>query len=110
MYLDALFEVDPSLGTDYGDLHVDLFAEFDRQRLMKFLRASTFYDLEKVSNSNTRLFSSCAFDARTQGDTISLISFSRHFGWSLSLKGLSDLSRFEFRTRNGLSSGEDGKQ
>lgn len=48
MYLDALFEVDPSLGTDYGDLHVDLFAEFDRQRLMKFLRASTFYDLEKA--------------------------------------------------------------
>ncbi|WAR58259.1 hypothetical protein PtB15_5B492 [Puccinia triticina] len=48
MYLDALFEVDPSLGTDFGDLHVDLFAEFDRQRLMKFLRASTFYNLEKA--------------------------------------------------------------
>ncbi|KAH9468700.1 hypothetical protein Pst134EA_009234 [Puccinia striiformis f. sp. tritici] len=48
MYLDALFEVDPSLGTDFGDLHVDLFAEFDRQRLMKYLRASTFYDLEKA--------------------------------------------------------------
>lgn len=48
LYLDALFELDPSLGTDYADLHVDLFAEFNRQRLMKFLRASTFYNLEKA--------------------------------------------------------------
>jgi len=48
LYLDALFELDPSLGTDYADLHVDLFAEFNRQRLMKFLRASTFYNLDKA--------------------------------------------------------------
>lgn len=48
MYFDALFEEDHSLGEDYGDLQVDLFAEFDRQRLMKFLRASTSYSLEKA--------------------------------------------------------------
>ncbi|PLW31539.1 hypothetical protein PCANC_17130 [Puccinia coronata f. sp. avenae] len=48
MYLDALFELDPSLGTDYADLHVDLLAEFNRQRLMKFLRSSTFYNLGKA--------------------------------------------------------------
>lgn len=48
MYLDALFELDPYLATDYANLQVELFAEFDRQRLMKFLRASTSYDLEKA--------------------------------------------------------------
>lgn len=49
MYLDSLFDVDPLLGSDYADMHVDLFAEFDRGRLMEYLRASNTYNLEKVS-------------------------------------------------------------
>ncbi|MBW0462781.1 hypothetical protein O181_002496 [Austropuccinia psidii MF-1] len=48
MYLDALFDVDPLSAMGFGDLHVDLFSEFDRRRLMKFLRASTTYNLEKA--------------------------------------------------------------
>ncbi|KAG0140920.1 hypothetical protein CROQUDRAFT_52527 [Cronartium quercuum f. sp. fusiforme G11] len=47
-YLDALFDVDPLLATDYSDLHVDLFAEFDRVRLMEYLRASNTYSLAKA--------------------------------------------------------------
>lgn len=47
-YLDALFHVDPLLATDYSDLHVDLFAEFDRKRLMEYLRASDTYSLAKA--------------------------------------------------------------
>jgi hypothetical protein len=71
MYLDALFELDPSLGTDYADLHVDLLAEFNRQRLMKFLRSSTFYNLGKVGNWSSP-FSPC-YQSRRSDHTFFLL-------------------------------------
>lgn len=49
MYLDALFDKDPHLAFDYSDLQVQLYAEFDANKLMDFLRASNYYSLEQVS-------------------------------------------------------------
>lgn len=49
MYLDALFDKDPHLAFDYSDLQVDLYAEYDPNKLMDFLRASSYYSLERVS-------------------------------------------------------------
>lgn len=49
MYLDALFDKDPHLAFDYSDLQVDLYAEYDSNKLMEFLRASNYYSLERVS-------------------------------------------------------------
>ena len=51
MYLDALFDKDPHLAFDYSDLQVDLYAEYDPNKLMDFLRASSYYSLEQVSGS-----------------------------------------------------------
>lgn len=53
-YLDALFDRAPDLAADYGDLQVELYAEFRQEKLLEFLVASTFYSLEKVS-SHARL-------------------------------------------------------
>jgi hypothetical protein len=49
MYLDALFDKDPHLAFDYSDLQVDLYASYDPNKLMDFLRASSYYSLERVS-------------------------------------------------------------
>lgn len=46
MYLDALFDKDPSSCQPYGNRMVDLYATYDHAHLMPFLRASNFYDLE----------------------------------------------------------------
>ncbi|KAL8279333.1 hypothetical protein RQP46_008370 [Phenoliferia psychrophenolica] len=48
MYLDALFDQDPHLAFDYSDLQVDLYAQYDANKLMDFLRASNYYSLERA--------------------------------------------------------------
>ncbi|ORY90935.1 hypothetical protein BCR35DRAFT_275010 [Leucosporidium creatinivorum] len=48
LYLDALFDKDPHLAFDYSDLQVDLYAEYDANKLMDFLRASNYYSLERA--------------------------------------------------------------
>jgi hypothetical protein len=48
MYLDSLFDKDPQFCLPYSDRIVELYAEYDHDRLMPFLRASNFYDLEKA--------------------------------------------------------------
>lgn len=50
MYLDALFDKDPQFCHPYSDRMVELYAAFDMKRLMPFLRASNYYDLEKAYN------------------------------------------------------------
>ncbi|OZJ04120.1 hypothetical protein BZG36_02827 [Bifiguratus adelaidae] len=47
-YLDALFERDPQLGIEFHDLQVELYAEFDYPKLLDFLRASNYINLEKA--------------------------------------------------------------
>lgn len=68
MYLDALFDKDPHLAFDYSDLQVlsslhedskqadlpvqvDLYAEYEPNKLMDFLRASNYYSLERVRSA-----------------------------------------------------------
>jgi len=60
MYLDALFDKDPNSCQPYSDqmvsfefiscssLQVDLYATYDYEHLMPFLRASNFYGLERA--------------------------------------------------------------
>lgn len=55
MYLDALWAKDPPAVLEYSDSLVDLLAEFEHARLINFLRASTAYSLQKVS----QLFTLC---------------------------------------------------
>ena len=50
MYLDSLFAKDPSTVLPYSDRMVELYAAYDHERLMPFLRASNFYDLERAYN------------------------------------------------------------
>ncbi|KAF9458458.1 hypothetical protein BDZ94DRAFT_1270495 [Collybia nuda] len=47
LYLDALaVQKDPQLVANFADLHVKLYAEFATPRLIDFLRASNYYNLE----------------------------------------------------------------
>lgn len=48
MYLDSLFDKDPQFCLPYSDRLVQLYAEYDPDRLLPFLRASNFYDLENA--------------------------------------------------------------
>lgn len=48
LYLDALFEKDPYLTADFADIQVKLYAEYATLRLIDFLRASNYYNLENV--------------------------------------------------------------
>jgi hypothetical protein len=48
IYLDAIFDVDPQISHEHHNLQVELYAEFDYQRLMHFLRTSSYYSLEKA--------------------------------------------------------------
>ncbi|RXK35663.1 vacuolar protein sorting 41 [Tremella mesenterica] len=50
MYLDTLFDKDSQLILPYSDRMIELCAAYDREKLMPFLRASNFYDLEKALN------------------------------------------------------------
>ncbi|KAA1466651.1 vacuolar assembling protein VPS41 [Dentipellis sp. KUC8613] len=49
-YLDALFERDPHLTSDFADTQVKLTAEFAPHKLIDFLRASNYYNLEAAYN------------------------------------------------------------
>lgn len=48
MYLYALFLKDPHVGQDFHEMQVELMAEFDRPKLLSFLRSSNYYALEKA--------------------------------------------------------------
>ncbi|THG97740.1 hypothetical protein EW026_g4314 [Hermanssonia centrifuga] len=50
LYLDALFAKDPHLTSDFADAQVELYAEYAPRRLIDFLRASSYYSLEKAYN------------------------------------------------------------
>lgn len=47
-YLDALFQKDPNEGKDFHAMQVELYAEFDRPRLLPFLKTSNFYPLQQA--------------------------------------------------------------
>ena len=51
MYLDSLFDKDSQLVLPFSDRMIELYSHYDRPRLLPFLRASNFYDLEKVSSA-----------------------------------------------------------
>ncbi|TDL30074.1 vacuolar assembling protein VPS41 [Rickenella mellea] len=51
LYLDALFDKDPHLASDYADNQVALYAEFAPKRLLDFFRASSYYSLQKAFNT-----------------------------------------------------------
>ncbi|KAI0684181.1 vacuolar protein sorting-associated protein 41 [Cytidiella melzeri] len=48
LYLDALFARDTHLTSDFADLQVKLYAEYAPKRLIDFLRASNYYNLEQA--------------------------------------------------------------
>ncbi|KAG9017435.1 Vacuolar protein sorting-associated protein 41 [Tulasnella sp. JGI-2019a] len=48
LYLDALFDRDPYLASDFADDQVVLYAEYESGRLIDFLRASNYYSLERA--------------------------------------------------------------
>ncbi|XP_071956402.1 vacuolar protein sorting-associated protein 41 homolog [Antedon mediterranea] len=47
-YLDAVFVKSPNAGQDFHALQVSLYAEFDRTKLLPFLRNSNYYPLQKA--------------------------------------------------------------
>jgi hypothetical protein len=47
-YLDQLFSRDMHAVSDYAGLMVELYAEFDRSKLLAFLRRSESYPLQKA--------------------------------------------------------------
>jgi len=48
MFLYALFLKDAHAGQDFHEMQVELMAEFDRAKLLSFLRSSNYYALEKA--------------------------------------------------------------
>ncbi|KAG6330412.1 hypothetical protein ID866_8678 [Astraeus odoratus] len=46
LYLDALFKKDQHLASDFADIQVQLFADYAAPRLIEYLRASNYYNLE----------------------------------------------------------------
>lgn len=47
-YLDRIFRKDPHAAKDFHVRQVALYAEFDRQRLLPFLRSSNYYPLQQA--------------------------------------------------------------
>nr|NP_001071945.1 zinc finger protein [Ciona intestinalis]BAE93330.1 zinc finger protein [Ciona intestinalis] len=45
-YLHALYQRDSHLGSEYHDLQLQLYAQFDRPKLLPFLKSSNYYKLE----------------------------------------------------------------
>ena len=45
-YLDKLFKKDPHIGHEFHALQVKLYAEYDREKLLPFLRSSNYYPLQ----------------------------------------------------------------
>ncbi|KAI5983094.1 hypothetical protein EDD15DRAFT_2318116 [Pisolithus albus] len=50
LYLDSLFKKDQNLASDFADVQVKLFAEYATSRLIEYLRASSYYNLEAAYN------------------------------------------------------------
>ncbi|KAI6097461.1 hypothetical protein F5141DRAFT_459754 [Pisolithus sp. B1] len=50
LYLDDLFKKDQNLASDFADVQVKLFAEYATSRLIEYLRASSYYNLEAAYN------------------------------------------------------------
>ncbi|CAG8459764.1 7650_t:CDS:10 [Paraglomus occultum] len=48
IYLDALFHHDPHLGYEYHDMQIELYAEYEYDGLMEFLRTSNYYSLDRA--------------------------------------------------------------
>ncbi|KAJ2741600.1 Vacuolar protein sorting-associated protein 41 [Coemansia sp. BCRC 34301] len=48
IYLHTLLAKDPHLGAPFADLQVELYAEYDPDRLLGFLRISTYYSLDRA--------------------------------------------------------------
>ncbi|KAI8073983.1 hypothetical protein BC940DRAFT_363920 [Gongronella butleri] len=48
IYLDALFDRDAHLGFEFHDIQVELYAEYDYNKLLDFLRTSNYISLEKA--------------------------------------------------------------
>ncbi|XP_058097967.1 vacuolar protein sorting-associated protein 41 homolog isoform X2 [Magnolia sinica] len=48
LYLHYLFEANPNAGKEFHDLQVDLYADYEPQMLLPFLRSSQHYKLEKA--------------------------------------------------------------
>lgn len=46
LYLDTLFKKDQNLASDFADVQVKLFAQYATSRLIEYLRASSYYNLE----------------------------------------------------------------
>ena len=47
-YLDGLFERDPKAGAEYHERQVDLYAQYDPDKLLPFLRSCNDIPLQKV--------------------------------------------------------------
>lgn len=50
-YLDGLFKDDPKAGPEYHERQVELYAKFDSEKLLPFLRSCNDIPLEKVYNA-----------------------------------------------------------
>ncbi|XP_013388215.1 vacuolar protein sorting-associated protein 41 homolog [Lingula anatina] len=48
VYLDRLFQKDHHIGQEFHALQVKLYAEYDRSKLLSFLRSSNYYPLQKA--------------------------------------------------------------
>lgn len=48
-YLDALFRKDPNMSKEYHDLQVSLYATYDVNRLLPFMKESAHLDLDKAA-------------------------------------------------------------
>lgn len=47
-YLDGLFQKDPKAGGQYHQRQVELYANYDKEKLLPFLRSCTDIPLQKV--------------------------------------------------------------
>lgn len=48
-YLDALFQEDTRCGSEYHEMQVELYAKYEREKLLPFLRLCNDIPLQKVS-------------------------------------------------------------
>ncbi|KAJ1943590.1 Vacuolar protein sorting-associated protein 41, partial [Linderina macrospora] len=48
VYLHSLLTKDPHLGAPFADLQVELYAEYNPEKLLNFLRISTYYSFDKA--------------------------------------------------------------
>eukprot|EP01028_Stygiella_incarcerata_P005684 TRINITY_DN236_c1_g2_i1.p1 TRINITY_DN236_c1_g2~~TRINITY_DN236_c1_g2_i1.p1 ORF type:complete len:1216 (-),score=394.06 TRINITY_DN236_c1_g2_i1:274-3921(-) len=47
-YLDAVFEKDATHASEFHEMQVELYAKYDKEKLLRFLQKSHFYPLEKA--------------------------------------------------------------